>query len=134
MNHDILLNKTATIRRCVARIHEEYAGEEDNLFNYTKQDSIILNLQRACEACLDLAIHIISERNLGVPQSSRDVFDLLFRNGLLDKELNQSIKAMVGFRNIAIHDYQGVQVEIIQGIIEEQLDDFEKFIAAISAS
>ncbi|WDF49642.1 DUF86 domain-containing protein [Paenibacillus sp. KACC 21273] len=134
MNQDILLNKTATIRRCVARIHEEYAGEEDNLFNYTKQDSIILNLQRACEACLDLAIHIISERNLGVPQSSRDVFDLLFRNGILDKELNQSIKAMVGFRNIAIHDYQGVQVEIIQGIIEEQLDDFEKFIAAISAS
>ncbi|MGV7115844.1 type VII toxin-antitoxin system HepT family RNase toxin [Paenibacillus kyungheensis] len=133
MNQDILLNKTATIRRCVARIHEEYAGEEDNLFNYTKQDSIILNLQRACEACLDLAIHIISERNLGVPQSSRDVFDLLFRNGILDKELNQSIKAMVGFRNIAIHDYQGVQVEIIQGIIEEQLDDFEKFIAAISA-
>ncbi|MDN4616899.1 DUF86 domain-containing protein [Paenibacillus sp. PsM32] len=133
MNQDILLNKTATIRRCVARIHEEYAGEEDNLFNYTKQDSIILNLQRACEACLDLAIYIISERNLGVPQSSRDVFDLLFRNGILDKELNQSIKAMVGFRNIAIHDYQGVQVEIIQGIIEEQLDDFEKFIAAISA-
>ncbi len=133
MNQDILLNKTATIRRCVARIHEEYAGDEDNLFNYTKQDSIILNLQRACEACLDLAIHIISERNLGVPQSSRDAFDLLFRNGLLSKELNQSIKAMVGFRNIAIHDYQGVQVEIIQGIIEEQLDDFEQFIAAISA-
>lgn len=133
MNQDILLNKTATIRRCVARIHEEYAGAEDNLFNYTKQDSIILNLQRACEACLDLAIHIISERNLGVPQSSRDAFDLLFRNGLLSKELNQSIKAMVGFRNIAIHDYQGVQVEIIQGIIEEQLDDFEQFITAISA-
>ncbi|WIM37462.1 DUF86 domain-containing protein [Paenibacillus sp. PK4536] len=133
MNQDILLNKTATIRRCVARIHEEYAGDEDNLFNYTKQDSIILNLQRACEACLDLAIHIISERNLGVPQSSRDAFDLLFRNGLLSKELNQSIKAMVGFRNIAIHDYQGVQVEIIQGIIEEQLDDFEQFIVAISA-
>ncbi len=133
MNQDILLNKTATIRRCVARIHEEYAGDEDNLFNYTKQDSIILNLQRACEACLDLAIHIISERNLGAPQSSRDAFDLLFRNGLLSKELNQSIKAMVGFRNIAIHDYQGVQVEIIQGIIEEQLDDFEQFIAAISA-
>lgn len=133
MNQDILLNKTATIRRCVARIHEEYAGDEDNLFNYTKQDSIILNLQRACEACLDLAIHIISERNLGVPQSSRNAFDLLFRNGLLSKELNQSIKAMVGFRNIAIHDYQGVQVEIIQGIIEEQLGDFEQFITAISA-
>lgn len=133
MNQDILLNKTATIRRCVARIHEEYAGDEDNLFNYTKQDSIILNLQRACEACLDLAIHLISDRKLGVPQSSRDAFDLLFRNGLLDKELNQSIKAMVGFRNIAIHDYQGVQVEIIQGIIEEQLDDFEKFIVQISA-
>jgi len=55
---DIILNKAAIIERCIHRIQEEYAGDERNLLeNLTKQDSIILNLQRACEAAIDLAMH-----------------------------------------------------------------------------
>lgn len=134
VNRDIILNKSATIRRCVQRIHEEYEGNVDNLFNFTRQDSIILNLQRACEGCLDLAMHLISENKLGVPQSSRDAFDLLQRSGIIDPALNRSLKAMVGFRNIAMHDYQAVQVEILEEMIEEQLPDFEQFIICVEQS
>lgn len=71
MINDVILNKTQTIKRCLQRINEEYQGDEQNLHNYTKQDSIILNLQRACEASIDLAMHIVAEKNLGIPQSSR---------------------------------------------------------------
>ncbi|QPQ37789.1 hypothetical protein [Lysinibacillus sp. JNUCC-52] len=52
--NDVILSKTATIERCVNRIHEVYAGNPINLKDYTKQDSIILNIQRACEASIDL--------------------------------------------------------------------------------
>jgi hypothetical protein len=46
---DILLNKIASIEKCIKRIKEEYSGSEEEFDkNYTKQDSIILNLQRAC--------------------------------------------------------------------------------------
>ncbi len=131
MNQDIFLNKSATIRRCSERIHEEYAGSADNLYNFTRQDSIILNLQRACEACLDLAMHIIAEQQLGVPQSSRDAFDLLHRSGWIDRELSRSLKAMVGFRNIAMHDYQAVQVEILEEMIEHQLPDLERYLEQV---
>ncbi len=131
VNQDIYLNKSATIRRCIQRIHEEYAGNAENLYNFTRQDSIILNLQRACEACLDLAMHIIAEQQLGVPQSSRDAFDLLHRSGWIDRELNRNLKAMVGFRNIAMHDYQAVQVEILEEMIEHQLPDFERYLAQV---
>ena len=31
---------------------------------------------------------------------------------------------MVGFRNIALHDYQALQVPITVSIIEKHLDDF----------
>ena len=31
---------------------------------------------------------------------------------------------MVGFRNIAVHDYQSIKVEILQSIIENYLNDF----------
>src|SRR5690606_34615043 len=66
-----------TILRYIRRIQEEYANDEQNLENCTKQDAIVLNLQRACEASIDLAMHIVAEKELGIPQSSRDAFDLL---------------------------------------------------------
>jgi uncharacterized protein YutE (UPF0331/DUF86 family) len=109
--------------QCVRRIHGEYGGKEANLHNYTKQDSIILNLQRACEACIDIAMHIVSEKQLGIPQSSRDAFEILYQNKIIDEDLNHNLKAMVGFRNIAVHDYQAVQVEIVKAIIEKHLVD-----------
>ena len=69
MPDDVLLNKAATIERCLARIQEEYGNNEKNLVeNVTKQDSIILNLQRACEASIDLAMHAVRKRELGLPQ------------------------------------------------------------------
>jgi hypothetical protein len=52
---DIEPNQAATVERCITRVHEEYAGNPDHLSrNLTKQDSIVLNIQRACEACVDL--------------------------------------------------------------------------------
>jgi len=38
----------------------------------TRQDSIILNLQRACEASIDAAMHLVRVKRLGIPQESRD--------------------------------------------------------------
>lgn len=134
MNQDILANKSETINRCIKRIEEEYEGNLENLLNFTKQDSIILNLQRACEACIDLAMHLVSENKWGIPQSSRDAFDLLFKNGVIDEALSHNLKAMVGFRNIAVHDYQSIQVEIIRTIIEKHLVDFISFAERIKHS
>ncbi len=134
MNRDIVLNKAATIRHCVSRIREEYGDDTENLYNLTRQDSIILNLQRACEGCLDLAMHLISQQKLGIPQSTRDAFDLLQRAGIIERDLSVSLKAMIGFRNIAMHDYQAVQVEILEEMIDEQLPDFERFIQRVEQS
>jgi uncharacterized protein YutE (UPF0331/DUF86 family)/predicted nucleotidyltransferase len=124
---DVLLNKTQIIKRCIKRINDEYANDRISLDNYTKQDSIVLNIQRACEACIDLAMYIVSERNLGVPQNSRDAFDLMFQNNLINEKINSKMKSMVGFRNIAVHDYRSINLEIIQNIITKHLDDFKKF-------
>ncbi len=36
----------------------------ENLEDFTKQDSIILNIQRACEASIDLAMHIVAGKKI----------------------------------------------------------------------
>lgn len=98
-----------------------------NLKNYTKQDSIILNIQRACEASIDMAMHIISDKKLGIPQNSRDAFEVLYSNNFIDESMMKNLKAMVGFRNIAVHDYQSVNLNIVQQIIEKHLKDLKDF-------
>ncbi|SHH80992.1 type VII toxin-antitoxin system HepT family RNase toxin [Clostridium intestinale] len=119
MAKDVLFNKIQTIERCISRISEVYDDNPDNLKDYTKQDSIILNIQRACE--------IVSEKKLGIPQNSRDAFEVLYANNLINESLMSDLKSMVGFRNIAVHDYQSINLSIVEMIIKNHLDDFKKF-------
>lgn len=129
--NDVILNKVSVIERCMKRIHEEYENNPKHLENYTKQDSIVLNLQRACEASIDLAMHVVAQKKLGLPQTSRDAFALLERHGIISSSLSQKMKAMVGFRNIAVHDYQELNLTILQKILDNHLTDFTEFTKAI---
>lgn len=86
---------------------------------------IILNIQRACEASIDLAMHVVSERKLGIPKTSREAFDLLYKADIIERNLAQSLMNMVGFRNIAVHDYQTLNLDILQVILDKHLSDFK---------
>ncbi|MBP6218627.1 MAG: DUF86 domain-containing protein [Oligoflexales bacterium] len=129
---DVLINKMATIQRCIKRVKEEYDGFElEFRSHYTKQDSIVLNLQRLCETSIDLASYIVRKKKLGIPQSSRDVFSLLESAQIIDKDLCSHLQAMVGFRNIAIHEYRKLDLDIVESVIKNRLADFEKLAALL---
>lgn len=128
MVDDVLINKAATIERCVARAKEEYEKSPATFAtDHTRQDAAILNVQRACEAALDMGQHLIRRERLGVPQSSRDVFALLAQAGWIDAALSVRLQKMVGFRNIAVHDYQALQLPIVEAVITKHLSDFTAY-------
>jgi uncharacterized protein YutE (UPF0331/DUF86 family) len=125
MADDVLINKAATIERCVARAREEYGKDEAGfLTDYTRQDAAILNIQRACEAALDMAQHLVRKERLGLPQSARDAFKLLADAEKIPAELAEALQKMIGFRNIAVHEYQTLQMPITVAIITSHLDEF----------
>jgi uncharacterized protein YutE (UPF0331/DUF86 family) len=117
MADDVLLNKAAAIERSVRRAREEYGAD----------DAIILNLQRACESSIDAAMHLVRVHRLGIPQETREAFDLLEAAGRLDASLAARLKKMVGFRNVAVHDYQKLNLDIVRHILVDRLDDFLEF-------
>ncbi|RFU69618.1 DUF86 domain-containing protein [Bacillus sp. V59.32b] len=127
MKNDVILNKISIIERFISRIQEVYANDPGNLRDFTKQDSIILNIQRACEASIDLAMHIVADQRLGLPQTSRDAFDMLHNHLIIDENTAKRLKSMVGFRNIALHNYQAVNLDILQQIVEKHLGDFTDY-------
>lgn len=126
-NQLVIINKSIIVENCLSRINEEYENNTNNLNDYTKQDSIVLNLQRACEACLDMAMYVVSTRKLGVPQVKREAFELLYKNNLIDKEMYINMKNMVGFRNIAIHDYKNIDDEVLIDILDNHLEELRAF-------
>lgn len=132
MVNDVLINKAASIERCIKRVREEYAKAGSQFASdYSRQDAAILNIQRACEAALDMGQHIIRQERLGIPQSARDVFVLLAQTGWIDTHLSDVMKRMVGFRNIAVHDYQTLLLPIVEKIIATHLDDFLHFSSCV---
>lgn len=128
MRDDVLINKAATIERCVARAREEFDHDPTTFgTNFSRQDAAVMNIQRACEAALDMGHYIIRRDRLGVPQSARDVFDILAQAKLIDLALAESLKRMVGFRNIAVHDYQKLLMPITVKVITEHLVEFLQY-------
>jgi uncharacterized protein YutE (UPF0331/DUF86 family) len=125
---DIILNKVQTIEKCIARINETYIGFKNEIkTNYDKQDVIVLNLQRACEAIIDMGARIIRKKKLGLYQTNKEIFEILKNNKLLDEKLSFNLQKMIGFRNIAVHDYKALSLPIVISIIEKHLNDFEEF-------
>nr|WP_249414152.1 HepT-like ribonuclease domain-containing protein [Alteribacter keqinensis] len=53
------------------------------------------------------------------------------KEGMLEPSLNKLMKAMVGFRNIAVHDYQELNLIILQRILENHLQDFQRYTESI---
>lgn len=134
MMDDVAQNKAAIIRRCLTRVREEFRGDVTLLDDFTIQDAIVLNLLRACEAAIDLAMHRVAAGRLGIPQSSRDAFELLLQAKQITPEAAVAMKNMVGFRNIAVHSYQQLQRPILEAILERHLADFETFLNEVVSS
>jgi uncharacterized protein YutE (UPF0331/DUF86 family) len=120
--NDIVLNKKENIERCLKQIQTYYALPGDKPFadDYLKQDAIAANIQRACEQAIDLANHTIKSKKLGLPKSSRESFRLLAQDG---GSLAEKLEKMVGFRNVLVHQYQELNLDLLVDVIESHLDD-----------
>ncbi|MGA2545280.1 MAG: DUF86 domain-containing protein [Rectinemataceae bacterium] len=130
MPDDVILNKAEIIERCIGRIKETCVRDPAALSSdYSCQDVVVLNLERACQAAIDLGMRWVRIEALGIPKDSRDAFSLLAEGGRISVDLADSLKKMVGFRNIAVHDYREIDFTIVKAIIERDFPDFRELIS-----
>ncbi len=125
--NDVVINKIESIQRCIKRAREEHAAASDFSKDYTHQDAAILNVTRACEQAIDLANYLIRTHKLGIPKDSSESFGLLPAAGIIERNLAEKLKKMVGFRNTAVHLYQKIDIAIVESVIKRSLDDLLSF-------
>lgn len=128
--NDVVLGKADIIERALARATTTWERHVDDLeTDFDAQDVILVNLQRACEASIDLAMHAVRLRELGLPKDSRDAFTLLEQAGLLSGQLAGRMKKMVGFRNVAVHDYRAIDWAVVRSILKSDLVEVREYSA-----
>jgi uncharacterized protein YutE (UPF0331/DUF86 family) len=129
---DVGAQKITSLQRCVARAREAYAAAGAAIrTNYNLQDAAILNVIRACNVAIDLANMAIRKRHFGIPNESRDSFAILVREGTITPDLCDRLKRMVGFRNLAVHQYRELNLDILDAVIHNNLDDLLAFAQAV---
>lgn len=131
VEQDVVFAKVSSIQRCLKRIRDVSQLNPDTLEDLDVQEIVILNLQRAIQGTIDLAAHIVADEGLGIPQEIRENFDLLQKEGVIPKELTLKVRKMVGFRNIAVHEYQSINVDILKSILTHNLIDVEEFYVTV---
>lgn len=133
VERDVVLAKVGTIDRCLQRIEDVRGPRSGALTPIDIDDITVLNLTRAAQAAMDLASHVVSTEAYGLPTSVSEAFTLLAQHAVIPLDLADRLRKMVGFRNIAIHDYQTIDARIVQSIVQTRLDDLRAFATAITA-
>ena len=124
---EVVLIKIESIEKCLNRIETKLRESGFDMKDYDTQDVVVLNLQRACQQSIDLAMFLVSELALGIPKGRVEAFEKLLERGIITQETFKTMKGMVGFRNVAVHQYQQINYRIVEVVIREHLDDFRRY-------
>ena len=134
MDPVILAEKLEALHWCVRRIEARRATSADELrVDLDRQDIVSVNLTRAVQLCVDMAVHVLSDTEQPAPQTMGEAFDLLCAEGIIDAELRDRMRAAVGFRNVAVHTYQAIDWDVVHHITHEGLTDFRAFARSMAA-
>jgi uncharacterized protein YutE (UPF0331/DUF86 family) len=130
----VLVQKIESLRRCIRRVEEKSPSHLQDLFKDADlQDILVLNLTRAVQLCVDIGSHIISQSNETAPGTMGEVFSALERMSIISAETSESMKKAVGFRNVAVHNYDAINWEIVFAICRKSVPEFRQFVSDISA-
>jgi len=89
-------------------------------------------LQVAIECIIDIGNEIISALQLRRPERYRDIPYILFEAKIIPKDFAETVSSMISFRNLLVHDYASIDLNIVYEFLQTKLQDFEKFIKHIS--
>lgn len=135
MDEDLILGKLESLSRCLARIEKKTPSTAEELkADVDRQDIISVNLERAVQACVDVGMHIISQRNIPLPDSMAGTFLSLADLSVIDSHTAVVMGKAVGFRNTAVHAYRTINWDIVFSICTKHLDDFRAFARQIMSA
>ena len=134
MDQQLISQKLESLRRCVQRLESRCPASVAELEeDLDAQDILSLNLTRAVQLSVDLALHwAASHPETSAPSTMGEAFSMLSNAGVIDAELAGRLRKAVGFRNLAVHAYETINWAIVHSLCKTRLDDFRQFARQMS--
>ncbi len=130
VDRDLVYKKLAFIETCIAELRS--LARLDAIDDDIREERFVVHtLQLAAQAAIDVASHIVSDERLGEPRTNAELFDLLHRAQWIDRDLSRSMRNLAGFRNVVVHGYEDVALEIVKDIVRNRLVDLVDYVAAV---
>ena len=134
MDEVLIFRKMESLARCVDRIRSKRGfSHEELLRDYDLQDILSVNLQRAVQLSVDIALHVLSNLSGKLPDTMGQAFIALHEHGVISDRTANALRSSVGLRNIAVHDYVAVNWEIVQDVVDGHVDVFMEFVREVEA-
>lgn len=132
MDRPLIAEKLESLRRCLARVQQRCPDKPETLANdLDAQDIVSLNLTRAVQISVDVAAHLLASSQQAAPETMAAAFERLALAGWIPGDLANRLKKSVGFRNLAVHNYDAIDWNIVFNICQHHLDDFREFAGLI---
>lgn len=119
------------IERRLARL-EEASGVPLDRYRSDRdlQDIVERNFELAIQAAIDLGLHLLADRPHPLPETNRQVFAALAREGYLEEEPAFALSRMAGFRNVLAHEYAELRADLVHAKLD-RLDDVRNYVKAL---
>lgn len=133
MDREVVEQKLESLRRSLRRVETKCPADAASLIaDIDLQDIVSLNLSRAVQICVDIGVHLIAGMEAPPPDTMGQTFDVLAQEGVLSSALAVNLKKAVGFRNIAVHNYESINWNIVHSIVKYHLADFSEFARVVA--
>jgi len=119
-----------SVTEALAALRREAGAEQSRRTDPMWLPGIKYTFVTAIEACVDVAQHFCSSEGWGPPADNGASMSLLGRHGVLTADLAGLMRRAVGFRNVLVHEYVGVDDEIVLGRLADP-DDLHQFARAV---
>lgn len=83
------------------------------------------------QSTIDLGEVIISFFKYRQPSTYAEIFEILFENKLISRELITPLKKMAGFRNVLAHAYGEINLELVHKVLQKDVSHIEMFLTKI---
>jgi len=129
---DLVLKRLAFIDACLTELRT--LSRPDALETDVKERRFVEHTLQVClQAVQDVALHIVADEHLGEPSTNQQIFSLLHAAGWLDESLSEALRAAIGFRNVLVHGYTAVDLNIVRDVLAHHLDDIATFVSVVRA-
>lgn len=128
----VLAERAAAVQRHVRRLRDRLPSDPGEMEPMTDAtDAVVLHLWQAIQIVIDVAVSACVGLGLGSPPSYGDAFRRLAEHGIVDDALAARLGRAAGFRNIVVHAYADLDLELVHQAATDGPADLVAFLEAV---